>query len=223
MSATGLHLGEMAAPNTPDAGYQAIYLDNVSYPRLMHEDHAGNKWPVCDILTMCLAADYLLANSTTAQKAFNGSTNGAIALPSNSGYEFEAQYLIANTGTAGHTWATLFDTNNGATITSLDYSVSGRSGITSALTLGADSSCFQNNAAGSFPTTALVATASSTSATEFVILKLKGAMRIATGGNVIPQIKLSTATGVAATMKRGSYIKFTPIGSDAATSLGTWS
>lgn len=217
-----VRLNEVATPSQGPitSGKEALYVSSETLPRLRRLDSAGNIWPVSDIFTMALSADYTLTDSNTAQKAFNATTNGQITLPANSGYLLEAEYLITSTGTTSHTWATLFAGT--ATITALDYLARGRSAGTSALTLGADSSAFQSNGAGSLPTTALVMTAAATAA-EFVILSLKGVVRINAAGTLIPQVKLSAATTGTDKMLRGSYIRLTPIGTDAATNLGNWS
>lgn len=216
-----LRLSEVGTPSTPAAGKDALYMSNETLPRMRRVDSAGTIWVSADIFMCALAADYTLANVNTAQAAFNATAAGAIMLPGASSYLLEAEYIITNTGTTSHTWGTLFDGT--ATITALDYAVHGRSGITSQLTLTADASASQSNGAGSLPTTALVATAASTSATENVLLSLRGTLRINAGGTFIPQVKLSAATGVAATMKRGSWIRLTPFGSNTATNLGNWS
>jgi len=225
MSDIGLKFGESITPGDPGANKHSFFMPSLNYPLLAEFDHGGTTWYYSKIFGMWLSADYTLSNVSTAQKAFNGSTNGAITLPANSAYEFEARYMITNTGTTSHTWAVLFAGT--ATYQYLDFEVRGRSGATSPATLAADSSNFQNNGSGAssaLPTTALVATAASTSATEQVLLDIKGVLRVGnTGGTFIPQIQLSAATGTAATMKRGSGIKMTPIGSDTAVTLGNWS
>lgn len=216
-----LKLNEVATPTTPASGKHGIYVSNETLPRLRRVDAAGTVWPSADIFMMALSADYTLTDSATAQKAFNATTNGAITLPASSSYLLEAEYMITNTGTTSHTWATLFAGT--ATITALDYVVRGRSGATSQLTLAADSSASQSTGAGSLPTTALVATAASTSATENVLLSIRGVVRINASGTFIPQVKLSAGTGGTEKMLRGSFIRLTPFGSDTATNLGNWS
>ncbi len=210
-----------AAPSAPAAGWHHFYVGTETLPRLRRQDSAGNVWPIAEVLAMSLSADYTLTDSSTAQKAFNATTNGAITLPANSGYLLEAQYLISNVGTTSHTWSVLFAGT--ASLTALDFIVRGRSGTTSQLTLAADSSASQSNGAGALPTTALVMTAASVSATENVMLSIHGTLRVNAGGTFIPQVKLSAATTGASKMLRGSYIRLTPLGTDTATNLGNWS
>lgn len=216
-----LKLHEVAVPSTPSAGTDSIYVSNETLPRVRRVDSAGTIWPSADIFTMSLSADYTLASSSSAQKAFNGTTNGQITLPANSGYLLEVEYILTNTGTVSHTWGVLFAGT--ASLTALDFSARGRSGITSQLTLTADSSASQSNGSGALPTTSLVMTAASTSATENVLISIRGTLRINAGGTFIPQVIASAAPTGTSLMKRGSYIRLTPIGSDTATSLGNWS
>lgn len=210
-----LILSEEVTPATPASGQDSFFMSNETYPRLRRVDSNGNVWPLAEILMMSLASDYSLSNVATAQKSFGATANGAITLPASSAYLLEFLYVIANTGTISHTWSVLF--GGTATLTSGLLDVTGRSGITSAATLTADASAY-TTALGS----ALVVTSASTSATEQVVLRGRGAVRINAGGTFIPQIQLSAATGVAALMKAGSYISLTPFGANTATNLGAW-
>lgn len=216
-----LIFNETVAPSAPTSGKDAVYVSNETLPRLRRIDSAGNIWPVAEVLTMALASDYTFTDSSTAQKAFNSTANGQITLPANSSYLLEANYMITNVGTTSHTWSVLFAGT--ASLTALDFTVRGRSGATSQLTLAADSSASQSNAAGALPSTALVVTAASTSATENVLLAVRGVLRVNATGTFIPQVKLSAATTGASKMLRGSFIQLTPFGSDTATNLGNWS
>jgi hypothetical protein len=216
-----LILNAVSTPSTPGAGKHSLHVSSVTLPRLNRLDSAGTVWPSAEIFMTSLSADYTLTDSSTAQKAFNASSTGAITLPANSGYLLDAEYMITNVGTTSHTWSVLFAGT--ATLTALDYKARGRSGITSQLTLTAESSASQSTGAGSLPTTALVMTTASTSATENVLLSIHGTLRINAGGTFIPQIKLSAATTGASKMLRGSYLRLTPIGTDTATTLGNWS
>lgn len=218
-----LRLNEVATPSVPAAGKHALYVGNANtiLNRLIREDTSGTLWPVAEQFVCALSANYTLGNVSTAQPVFNATTNGAITLPATSSYLLESEYLITNTGTTSHTWGVLYAGT--ATLTALDFVVRGRSGITSQLTLAADSSASQSNGSGSLPTTSLVATAASTSSTENVVLSIRGVLRINAAGTFIPQIILSAATGVAATVLRGSYVKLTPLGTGSTATLGNWS
>lgn len=176
---------------------------------------ASNRGVLATNHVCALSADFTLTNVNTAQKAFNCSANGAVTLPGSVAYYFEAQYIIANTGTTAHTWGVLF--GGTATFTSLNYSVVAR---TDSATTPSATNVFD----GSINVATTVAvTASSTSATENVVITLRGFMRMNAGGTVIPQVQLSAATGVAATMKANSYFRLWPAGANVVTTIGNWS
>jgi hypothetical protein len=95
------------ATATSDDNPLAI-LNNLPQPTISGLD-------VGEFLTV-LSANFTMTNALGAQKAFNASTNGALALAGNTLYEFEATYYIVDTGTTSHTWGVLF--GGTATITS---------------------------------------------------------------------------------------------------------
>jgi hypothetical protein len=161
-----------------------------------------------------LTANYTLTDSSTAQKAFDASSNGTVAVAASTTYRMRAQYLITNTGTTSHTWATLFAGT--ATLTSIAYVARGRSGDTSAATLTADTSAYTTAA------TALVVTAASTTATEFVIINLSGVIRVNAAGTLIPQVKLSAQANGTQTMLANSFFELVPICGNAQATVGTW-
>jgi hypothetical protein len=128
--------------------------------------------------------------------------------------------VITGAGAGAHTWSTLFAGT--ATITSLSYAVAVATTPTNAATLVALQNVSQDTAAGSLPTTALAVTAS-VSAADFVTIALRGIVRVNAAGTLIPQIKLSGATAGASLVKRNSFFRMTPFGSNTAASLGLWS
>lgn len=215
MAGSALILTEGTVPTTPAAGDDTLYVSNETLPRVRRVDSAGTIWPSADIFILSQSADYTLTSTASAQKCFNASTNGAITLPASSGYQFEALYMISNTGTTSHTWGTLFAGT--ATLTSIGYGAQAYTGITSANTITAMSGLIISVA------TVVAVTAASTSATEFVQIQLRGTVRINGGGTFIPQIKASADPVGTQKMLAGSYFKLTPIGTDAAVTLGNWS
>lgn len=167
---------------------------------------------------MCaLAADYAGADSATAQRVFNASTTGAVQLRGDTAYEFEMLLMITRAaGTTSHTSGILFAGT--ATFTSINYlaQVSNPTGNV----LGAVNQ-IRGDAA-----TETVLTAANTSATENLHIWVRGVMRIANGGTLIPQFKYSSAPGGAPTVKANSFIKLTPVGDvddDLAATVGVWS
>lgn len=212
-----LKLNEVSTPTTPAATKHGIFVSSETLPRLRRVDSAGTVWPSADIFTMALASDFTLANSAgAAEKCFNATANGAITLPANSAYQFEWQVALTNTGTTSHTWALLF---------------AGTASLTSGMGIGQSwTAAAASNALAAVSQiysttlgTALVLTAASTSATEFVTMVYRGVIRINAGGTLIPQIKASAATTGTAKVLANSYIRLTPFGTDAATNLGNWS
>ena len=209
-----LILNEVSNPSTPSSGKDAIFMANATLPRLTRIDSAGNVWPVQEMFICALSSNYVLANSTSAQAAFNATTNGAITLPASSSYFFEANYIITNTGATSHTWAVLF--GGTATLTSGQLVAQAISNTSNAV---GTSSVGYTSTLG----TAFTVTAASTSTTENVSISLSGIVRINAAGTLIPQVKLSAAPGGTQTMLANSFIMFTPFGSNTATTLGAWS
>ncbi len=159
-----------------------------------------------------LSANYTLTDNATAQKAFNASTNGALTVSALTTYEFEAIYFITNTGTTSHTWSTLFA--GAATFTGIGYVAEAYTATGNVLT--AQSAIYATAA------TAVAVTAASTSATENVVIKLKGFMRINGAGTVIPQVKLSAQANGTQTMLANSFFRCWPVGSNTVTTVGAW-
>lgn len=160
-----------------------------------------------------LSADYTLSDINTAQQAFNATAAGALTVSALTTYEFEAVYYITNTGTTSHTWATLF--GGTATFTSLAYTVDAYTAVGNTLT--ALSSLYIISAA------ATVVTAASVSATENVVMKLKGFLRVNGAGTIIPGVKLSAATTGTEKMLANSFFRCWPVGSNTVTTVGAWS
>jgi hypothetical protein len=163
-------------------------------------------------LYTALAADYTLTSTATAQKCFNASTNGTVAVAGSTTYLLDALYLITNTGTTSHTWATLFAGT--ATLTSIAYNAQAHTSTGNVLT--AVSQIYATAA------TALVVTAASTSATENVVIQLKGMIRVNAAGTLIPQIKASADPVGTQKMLANSYIRLRPIGGNTVATIGTW-
>ena len=175
---------------------------------------AGNRGVLRAEQFQRLVNNYVLGNVATVQPAFNSTANGAITLVSNTTYSFEMQLIIQNTGTTSHTWSVLF--GGTATLTSGNMIVQAISSTSSAM-----AAVSQGYTTGL--TTAYVATAASTSATESVTIRCTGVVSINAGGTFIPQLQLSAATGVAASVLANSYIKLNVLGNGSVASVGNWS
>lgn len=185
-----------------------------------HDDtslNPANTWDVACVL----AADYTLANSTSLQKLFNASANGAANL--NSGvYVFEGLLLVTGlSASAGNAEISILGAG-AATVDSILWALIGvqSSTPTSVTTTGFS---FVINSGETSPASG---TASETSATEWAVY-FKGVIRITGDGTVIPSIALVNAA--AAVVKKNSLIRFIPIsgltiGAAAATlsTVGDW-
>lgn len=209
-----LKLNEVATPTTPASGKDAIFVSNATPTRLQRVDSAGTVWPYAEHFFISTTADYTLTNNGSAEKCFNGSTNGAVTVPASMTYYFEWVVALTNTGTTSHTWGLLF--GGAATLTSGMGVGTGETATSNALTAV---STIYSTTLGSV----LVLTAASTSATENVIMTYRGTIRINATGTVIPQIKPSAATTGTAKVLANSHFRMYPTGSDTAATLGPWS
>lgn len=206
-----------AGTNLTTAAAGATEFDGVAF----YDTAAASSRQVRDTEQfICLASNYTASDVATAQKVFNSPTAGALTVQAATSYFFEGQYIISNTGTTSHTWATLFALGASASVTSIGYVAQARTGVTSAVTITASSSLYIAVA------TQVPVTAASTSATEFVIINLRGIMRINVGGTVTPQIQASAQPGLSGTpgvtVLAGSFFRMWPVGSNTVASVGNW-
>jgi len=207
--------GIYSAPTGSESAASGLVISSATWNSI-HTDFATafGQLGQSNIGGLCvLSANYTLSDVNTAQKAFNATTNGALTVSASTTYAFEAVYYITNTGTTSHTWSTLF--GGTATFTSIAYTADAYTATGNTLT--ALSSIYATSAA------AVAVTAASTSATENVVIKLKGFMRINGAGTIIPQVKLSAATTGTETMLANSYFRCWPVGSNTVTTVGAWS
>lgn len=150
-------------------------------------------------------------NVNTAQPWFP--TNGGVTLPEDQTYFMEGLLWISRAaGIAPHTTSILF--GGTATLHSIMYMVQSKASDAATLTAG--------SAALSAVATAIQVKASSTSATEQILVYVKGTVRINNAGTFIPQFIYSAAPGGDPTIKSGSYFKLTPVGDEAVVDSGTW-
>jgi len=177
---------------------------------------ASNRAVVATEHFVVLASDYTFSSATGAQKCFNATPNGALTLPSNTAYFFEALYIITNNGTNSHTWSSSF--GGTATFTQFTYSVMGRTDSSSTPSGSNMQMGDAVNTAGAI----VMNSTGQTSATENAMFVLKGMFRVNAGGTLIPQISSSAVTSTPA-MKAGSYFRCWPIGVGNVATVGNWS
>lgn len=159
-----------------------------------------------------LSADYTLTSTTSAQKLFNASTNGALTLATGT-YFFECfLYLTTMSGTSGNA---AFSIKGGgtATIGKIGYQTTGKDSSTPLA---------DNTYSG-------VASVTDTSANPMLVVStgsglnvlINGTFAVTGSGTIIPSIALNTAA--AAVVKAGSYFSCKRVGSDAVDTSGSWS
>jgi len=156
-----------------------------------------------------LTSAHALADNNTAQAAFSSGLD-VWTLQAATTYEFEGVYHL-NMGTTNHTTSMGFTLGGGASVTSIFYTI-----------------LSWNNAPGSAQTAQLtnygnVATAVAASlfnASATITIRFKGMISMNAGGTVSPFVQFSAAPGGSNEVTAGSYIKFTPIGTNTTQSLG---
>jgi hypothetical protein len=163
---------------------------------------------------IALSGNYTGADVDTAQKVFNGTSNGTITLAANTAYFMEGTYYITRgAGTTSHTLSTLFAL--GGSLTSIAYTADTTS--TTGNTLGAVSRIYGTGA------TATIVTAASTSASENITVHIRGMLRTNAAGTFTPQIQYSAAPGGAPTILANSFFRLVPVGTGSVTTVGNWS
>lgn len=159
-----------------------------------------------------LAADRTGSDVNTAQAVF-GSGEDVITLAASTTYEFEALYYITRAaGTTSHTAGVLFAV--GGSLTSIDYLAQVTNPTGNALAA-------VQQIIGS-AATLVTLTAANTSATENLQIWLRGTIRTNAAGTITPQFQFSAAPGGAPTIKRNSFFRCWPIGTDTVAKVGNW-
>lgn len=165
-----------------------------------------------DMMTV-LSTDFTGTDVDTAQPVF-AAAQDTFAASATTTYEFDAVYWIVRAaGTTSHTTSVLF--GGTATFTSVEYLAQITNPTGNAL---ANVQQIMGSGAG-----AVVLTAANTSATENVMVKLRGIIRINAAGTLIPQFQYSAAPGGAPSIKRNSYFRLKVMGTNTATIIGNWS
>jgi hypothetical protein len=194
---------------TPSAG--AFEYDGVVFYGSPQSNQRG---VVATEQFIALTANYTGADSASAQKVFDATTNGAVTLAASTTYMMEGVYYITRSaGTTSHTLSTLFAL--GGTLTSIAYTAETTS--TTGNALGAVSRIYGTLAS------ATVVTAASIEATENITVTIRGIVRTNAAGTFAPQIQYSAAPGGAPTILANSFFKLTPIGNNTVTTVGNWS
>jgi hypothetical protein len=195
---------------TPSAG--AMEYDGVAF---YGTPNASNRGVLNTSHFMVLAVDYTGNDSSSAQKVFNLGTGsaGAITLPASTSYFMEAVYYVTRSvGSNSHTLSTLFAVSSA--LTSITYTADTTS--TASNILGAVSRIYATGAGATAVTAASVAT------NENITVVIRGIVRTNGATTFTPQIQYSSAPGGAPTILTNSFIRLTPIGTNAVTYVGNW-
>jgi len=211
-TATVPALSFTSGTNMTTAGAGALEYDGVTF---YGTPNASNRGILNTTHFMALAVDYIGSDSSAAQKVFNLGTGsaGAITLPASTAYFMEAVYYITRAvGTNSHTLSTLFAVSSA--LTGITYTADTTS--TTGNTLGAVSRIYGTAA------TAVAVTGASSSSTENITVVIRGIVRTNASTTFTPQIQYSSAPGGAPTILTNSFIRLTPIGTNAVTYVGNW-
>lgn len=161
-----------------------------------------------------LTSDYTMTSTTAAQKLFNATSTGAVALATGR-YQFEMlAWLAAMDGTASSNGAFDLKGAGNATLANILYQ-----------TRGADTSASMNTAfavSGSLSNASGSVTPIFTAAvSNGLALGVSGMFNVTAAGTIIPSFALSVAA--AALVKAGSYIVIRRLGATGSNYLGSWS
>lgn len=197
---TGVPAAPLAALNT-----NTTQLATTSFVQQANNNGAGLFWTA-------LAADFAGTDVATAQPVF-AAANDSCAVLAATTYEMEGFYWISRAaGAVSHTTGILF--GGTATFTAIDYLAQVSAPNSNVLTA-------VQQVASSVATLTTI-TAANTNATEQILVKISGIVRILAAGTFIPQFQQSVATGGVPTVKRGSYLKLRPLGTNAQASSAQW-
>lgn len=177
---------------------------------------ANNRWellnPALDyeLFKLLSADDTGGQNISTTQPWFP--TAGGVTLAAGT-YFFEGLlWTTRAAGTTSHTTGLFF--GGSAVVSAIDYFADVSSGDVANQV--ADTITWGNT------TGTVLVKAADTTATENIVLHIKGTVRITTAGTFIPQFIYSAAPGGAPTIKRGSFFRLIPQGGATIVSNGTW-
>lgn len=193
----------VAGMTTPSAG-------SMNYDGLVpYFAHLTNVLGVLNVTQYSIVSDaaFFLAAATGVQSCFEAAGD-VWNLNGNTSYDVEGMYAIQKSGTTCTT-AIAFELGGGASITRIKLMVLSHAAA-------ADTTSTANNTTEITQISSTVVTISS--ATR-VLIHFKGMIRMNAGGTLTPQINFS-AIPTTPFMGAGSYIKFTPLGTDTQNRLG---
>ena len=159
------------------------------------------------------ASDFTGTDTLSAQPVFTAAQD-TLALAATTTYRFRAHYWITRAaGTTGHTTTLLWNTSAGIT----NFECIAMAANPTGNALGTPQFIIGTALGG------ITVTASSTSATENIMVWMEGTICTSAAGNITPQFQFSAAPGGAPTIKRGTFFEIWPIGSNSVAVVGNWS
>lgn len=192
---------------TPEAG--TWEYDN----KVPYFTHAASKRGVVEVTQIAtIQADFTLTSGTALQPFFTA-THDVITLEASTSYKFRGVYIMT-TGTTTHTTGMAFALGGGGSVTSVEYRTLFSSAAANAIATAVSRK--RNSGVG----TNIVAATSTAAET---MIEFEGFWRQNAAGTVTPQIIFSAAPGGTNLAKVGSFIEFTPMGSNSMTFVGQFS
>lgn len=171
---------------------------------------AGNRGVIPAVNLIIQSSSYNLTSTTSEQKLFNATTNGALTLETGT-YFFEGLFSISGlSATSGNGAFDILGAGTSTLGTVLYHSV-GVDGNTATAATQTGSTMIQAQSPASMQTAGTATTWNAS---------LRGTFRVTVAGTIIPSVSLVTAA--AGTVAAGSYFRVWRVGSTSLTSVGEW-
>lgn len=155
-------------------------------------------------------SSFTMSDVNTVQPVF-ATTQDVWTLQASTTYYFEGFYYLTH-GATSHSVGMSFELAGGASITSINYSVLSWPNVTVGTTTATQTTTYVNVA------TNVAINAAGANAAETI--RFSGFISMNAGGTVTPSITFSAAPGGAPAAGVGTYITFTPIGTNTIATLG---
>jgi len=156
-----------------------------------------------------LSSDFTMQDINTVQPVFNTSLD-VWTLQGSTSYFFRGTYIFTHTAVS-HSLGLSFELAGGASVTSISYTT-----LSWATAIGTNTASQTTHNLNVTTNTAV--NAAGANAIETVVFS--GIIRMNAGGTVTPSITFSAAPGGTVLARVGTYISFTPIGTNTVTSSG---
>lgn len=156
-----------------------------------------------------LTSGFTLSDVNTDQPALSSALD-VWTLQGSTTYDVEGTYYMTSTAATSHTNAIGFTLAGGASVTSVFITAI-------SWTTAANTTTTANNSTLVIQAASTVVSAATTAN---ITIYFKGRISVNAGGTFTPHIKFSVAPNVTTTMQTGSFISFTPVGTNTIQSIG---